>query len=63
MFANKERVNNKVDNLQRIPRASSLSYDFKQYGTNIIKNGIYGDEIKHGLRMRIVKLESVKTMF
>ena len=62
MFANKDRVNNKVDILERTPRASSLSHDFKQYGTNIIKNGIYGDEIKRGLRMRIVRLESVKTM-
>ena len=43
MFANKERINNKVDNLQRSPRACSCSHDFKEYGNNIIKN-IYGDE-------------------
>ena len=36
LFANKERVNNKVDNLQRTHRASSLSHDFRQYGTDII---------------------------
>ena len=53
LFANKERVNNKVDNLERSLRAGSCSHDFKEYGTNLIKN-IYGDEIKRW--WRIVKL-------
>ena len=53
MFANKERVNNKVDNLERSLRAGSCSHDFKEYGTNLIKN-IYGDEIKRW--WRIIKL-------
>ena len=53
MFANKERVNNKVDNLRRSPRVGSSSHDFKEYGNNIIKN-IHGDEIKRW--WRIVKL-------
>ena len=53
MFANKERVNNKVDKLRRSPRAGSCSHEFKEYGNNIIKN-FYGDEIKRW--WRIVKL-------